>query len=119
MRIQELEEKTKVDGFWDDPKNGKVIMRQIKDVKSWVTAYDEIVKANDDLGVLYEFAKEGEATEEEVDKQYADVLKLVEDLEFRNMLHDEADSRVAQSRRTGPTCSCVCTCATPRLIIIR
>ena len=67
-------------------------MRQIRDVKSWVTAYDEIVKANDDLGVLYEFAKEGEATEEEVDKQYADVIKLVEDLEFRNMLHDEADS---------------------------
>ena len=67
-------------------------MRQIRDVKSWVTAYDEIVKANDDLGVLYDFAKEGEATEEEVDKQYADMIKLVEDLEFRNMLHDEADS---------------------------
>ncbi len=67
-------------------------MRQIKDVKSWVTAYDEIVKSNDDLGVLYEFAKEGEATEEEVDKQYADVIKMVEELEFRNMLHDEADS---------------------------
>lgn len=66
-------------------------MRQMRDVKSWVTAYDNIVKANDDLSVLFDFAKEGEASEEEVDKQYADTLKLVEDLEFRNMLHEEAD----------------------------
>lgn len=86
-----MEEKTHADGFWDDPKAGKLVMRQMRDVKSWVTAYDNIVKANDDLSVLFDFAKEGEATEEEVDKQYADTLKLVEDLEFRNMLHEEAD----------------------------
>lgn len=67
-------------------------MRQLRDVKSWVTAYDVIVSANDDLGVLFDFAKDGEATEEEVDKQYDSVIKLVEELEFRNMLHEEADS---------------------------
>ena len=91
MQIKELDEQTNADGFWDDPKNGKVIMRKLRDVKSWVTAYDEIVKANDDLGVLFEFAKEGEAEEEEVDKQYETTIQLVEDLEFRNMLHEEAD----------------------------
>lgn len=91
-QIAELEEQTKADGFWDDPKNGKVIMRKMRDIKSWVTAYDDIVKANDDLGVLYDFAKEGEATEEEVDAQYDLTIKLVDELEFRNMLHEEADS---------------------------
>lgn len=91
MQIKELDEQTNADGFWDDPKAGKVIMRKMRDVKSWVTAYDEIVKANDDLGVLFEFAKEGEAEEEEVDKQYESTVQLVEDLEFRNMLHEEAD----------------------------
>ena len=91
MQIKELDEQTNADGFWDDPKNGKVIMRKLRDVKSWVTAYDEIIKANDDLGVLFEFAKEGEAEEEEVDKQYETTVQLVEDLEFRNMLHEEAD----------------------------
>ena len=91
-QIAELEEKTKADGFWDDPKNGKVVMHKMRDIKSWVNAFDEIVKANEDLEVLYDFAKEGEATEEEVDVQYAHTLKLVEDLEFRNMLHEEADS---------------------------
>lgn len=91
MQIKELDEQTNADGFWDDPKAGKVIMRKMRDVKSWVNAYDEIVKANDDLGVLFDFAKEGEAEEEEVDKQYETTIQLVEDLEFRNMLHEEAD----------------------------
>lgn len=91
MQIKELDEQTNADGFWDDPKAGKVIMRKMRDIKSWVNAYDEIVKANDDLGVLFDFAKEGEAEEEEVDKQYETTIQLVEDLEFRNMLHEEAD----------------------------
>ena len=91
MQIKELDEQTNADGFWDDPKNVKIIMRKMRDVKSWVTAYDDIVKANEDLGVLFDFAKEGEAEEEEVDKQYEETVRLVEELEFRNMLHEEAD----------------------------
>jgi peptide chain release factor 2 len=45
----------------------------------------------DDLTVLFDFYKEGEATEEEIDKQYASTVGLVEDLEFRNMLRNEED----------------------------
>jgi len=41
--------------------------------------------------VIYEFFKEGEATEEDVDKQYEASLTLVEDLEVRNMLQKEED----------------------------
>ena len=41
--------------------------------------------------VLFEFFGEGEATEEEVDKQYNMSLKLVEDLEFLKMLSGEED----------------------------
>lgn len=66
-------------------------MRKIRDLNSWIKAYNDIVKSNEDLGVLFDFAKEGEATEEEVNRQYDDTVKLVEELEFRNMLHEEAD----------------------------
>lgn len=66
-------------------------MHKIRDLNSWVKAYNEIMKSNEDLEVLFDFAKEGEATEEEVDRQYDDTVKLVEELEFRNMLHEEAD----------------------------
>jgi peptide chain release factor 2 len=45
------------------------------------------VKRNfDDLTVLYEFLKEGESSEEEVEKQYNVTLSLIENLELRNML---------------------------------
>jgi peptide chain release factor 2 len=49
----------------------------------------------DDLTVLYEFYKEGEASEQDVDDQYARSLKLLEDLEFRNMLSEEEDQMSA------------------------
>lgn len=45
----------------------------------------------DDLAVLFDFQKAGEATEEEVDRQMADTTKLVEELEFKNMLSADED----------------------------
>jgi peptide chain release factor 2 len=41
--------------------------------------------------VLYDFCKEGEATEEDVDNQYKVSLSMIEDIEVRNMLQKEED----------------------------
>lgn len=41
--------------------------------------------------MIFDFYKEGEATEVETDKQYASVLTIVEELEFRNMLRTDED----------------------------
>jgi peptide chain release factor 2 len=41
--------------------------------------------------VLYDFFKEGEATEKDVDNQYDSCLTMIEDLEVRNMLRKEED----------------------------
>jgi peptide chain release factor 2 len=41
--------------------------------------------------VLYDFYKEGEATEKDVDNQYDNCLTMIEDLEVRNMLRKEED----------------------------
>lgn len=41
--------------------------------------------------VIFDFYKEGEATEEDVDNQYSRSLSLIEDLEVRNMLQKEED----------------------------
>jgi len=56
-----------------------------------VEAFDEAAAAVDDLQVLADFLKEGEASEEEVEKQYTETLKKIEDLELRNMLRREED----------------------------
>jgi peptide chain release factor 2 len=41
--------------------------------------------------VLYDFYKEGEATETDVDKQFEACLTMIDDLEVRNMLRKEED----------------------------
>ncbi len=45
----------------------------------------------EDLEVLAEFQKEGEATEEEVEAKYQEALKALEDLEFRSTLNKPED----------------------------
>lgn len=45
----------------------------------------------EDLDVLYDFFKEGEATETELDTQYNSTVKTIESLEFKNMLSGEED----------------------------
>ena len=42
--------------------------------------------------MLYEFHKEGEASEEDVQAQYDNCIEKIEDLEFKNMLSAEEDS---------------------------
>lgn len=42
--------------------------------------------------MLFDFHREGEAPEEEVEEQYQKALKLLEDLEFKNMLSGEEDN---------------------------
>ena len=63
----------------------------------------------EDLEVLFEFNKEGEATEEEVDAANEKLVAAVEDLEFKNMLSAEEDSLNAVIQITagaGGTESC-------------
>lgn len=41
---------------------------------------------------MYEFYKSGDATEEETDQEFAKTLKVLEDIEFKNMLRGEEDA---------------------------
>ena len=45
-------------------------MKKVRELKSWIEGYEQVTSAVEDLQVLFDFAKEGEATEEEVDEQY-------------------------------------------------
>ena len=78
-------------GFWDNPKEAEKHMKQIRVLGSWIKAYDQVVSAVGDLQVIFDFYKEGEASEEDAEKQYAETLALIEDLETRNMLRKEED----------------------------
>jgi peptide chain release factor 2 len=63
----------------------------------------------EELQVLYEFYKDGDATEEEVTEQYRQTITHIENLEFKNMLSDEGDALSAVVQITagaGGTESC-------------
>ena len=70
-------------------------MKTLRSKKKWVKDYETAKSQTEDLEVLYEFAKEGDATEEEVQKQYDSTLDVLENIEFRNMLSEEGDEMSA------------------------
>ena len=65
-------------------------MKKVKELKKWIELYGEVHAAAEELELAYEYVKEEIITEEEVDAAYKKALHLLEDLEFRNMLRDEA-----------------------------
>jgi len=84
-------------------------MKSIRVKKNWVKDYNTAHTLVEDLEVLYEFHKEGESTDTDVENQFHKALTLIEDLEFKNMLSDEGDSLSAVLQITagaGGTESC-------------
>ncbi|RLD34605.1 MAG: peptide chain release factor 2 [Bacteroidetes bacterium] len=90
--VEEKELITRQPGFWDDPKKAESKLKEISLDKVWIKAFDKIQTALEDLSVIYDFKKEGEATEEELDEQFKSALTQIEELELKNMLRNEEDS---------------------------
>ena len=84
-------------------------MKGLRSLKKWVSDYNKIVQESEDLEVLMDFFKSGEATGEEVEAKYYHIEQLLEAIEFRNMLSDEGDDLSAVLQITagaGGTESC-------------
>lgn len=84
-------------------------MRRIRTRKSWTESYADCKQAVEDLAVLFEFFKEGESSESEVKTAYDEAVKMIEELEFKNMLSNEEDALSAVMQITsgaGGTESC-------------
>jgi peptide chain release factor 2 len=79
-------------GFWDDPKKAEDLLKQIQSKKIWTEGFKKVSDNVDDLSTLYDFFKEGEASENDVMDQYTIALKQIEDLEFKNMLSGKEDA---------------------------
>ncbi len=77
--------------FWDDAKAAEKHMKMLRELKAWVNDYEEIETQIDDLNVLFDFLKEGEAEQSDIDNLFEDTLKKLDALELRNMLRREED----------------------------
>ncbi len=89
--MQEEELKTQDPEFWNNPKEAEAQMRNIRGIKVWTDGFNQVNQNIEDLLVLYEFLEADEATEEEVDKSFAEAIEMVEALEAKNMLRNEED----------------------------
>ncbi|MBO2544979.1 peptide chain release factor 2 [Salegentibacter sp. BDJ18] len=109
IEISNQEEKTFAPDFWDDPKKAEALMRDLNTEKQWVDEFEKGETLVEDLEVLYEFYKEDEATQKDVEEKHKQALDLTEDLEFKNMLSEEGDKLSAVLQITagaGGTESC-------------
>ena len=109
IEIQNEEEQTFDPNFWNDSKAAEAVMKSLRVKKKWVEDYNISKTLVEDLEVIYDFYKEGEATQENVVMRFDKATALIEDLEFKNMLSDEGDSLSAVLQITagaGGTESC-------------
>ena len=109
MEISNKEEKTLSPDFWNNAEDAELFMRKLQSQKKWVIDFNIIQDKLEDLEVLLEFIKDGEANQDELDILYRETLELFEKLEFKNMLSSEGDNLSAILQITagaGGTESC-------------
>jgi peptide chain release factor 2 len=66
-------------------------LRKVAAIKSWVTDYDAVCKAVEELLLMPEFVEAGLSSEADMEAQYALAMERIEALELRNMLRGEED----------------------------
>ena len=84
-------------------------MKDLRSLKKWVEGYEKATTLTEEAEILYEFFKEGEGTQEQVDTAFQKAKEIIEDLEFKNMLSSEGDDLSAVLQITagaGGTESC-------------
>lgn len=77
--------------FWDDPKAAESHMKMLQEMKSWVNDYEAINTQVEELNVMLEFLKEGEAEQADIDQLFEETEANIEKLELKNMLRRQED----------------------------
>lgn len=109
IEISNEEEKTANPDFWNNSKEAEIVMKNLRFKKKWIDDFENLITHFEEVTILFDFFTEGEATKEEVENLYNTTLKLLESLEFKNMLSDEGDQLSAVLQITagaGGTESC-------------
>ena len=84
-------------------------MKSIRLNKKWINDFKNVKTLIEELLVFYDFFKEGDLSEKELENQYELSSQKIEELEFKNMLSEEGDSLSAILQITagaGGTESC-------------
>lgn len=81
--------------LWNDQEKAQALLKKITSLKKIIASWNEASAACDDLSELYEMAKSEPDSQElfdSVEKDYGDLVKRVDEMEFRRMLSGPDDA---------------------------
>ena len=91
VEFEEEQLRTQAPDFWEDPKRAEEQMKKVKTLERWIKGYENVRRLADELKLAFDFHKDELVTEEEVDTDYNNAIKAIEDLELMNMLRQKED----------------------------
>ena len=66
-------------------------MKELQSLKQWVKDYEKAKSLTEDLEVIFEYFKDGETSEKELNSHFILCSDHIEKIEFKNMLSSEGD----------------------------
>ena len=91
VEFEEEQLRTQAPDFWEDPKRAQEQMKKVKGIERWLKGYKQARECADELQLAFDFYHDEMVTEEEVDTDYAKAVKIIEELELKNMLRQKED----------------------------
>ena len=91
VEFEEEQLRTQAPDFWEDPKRAQEQMKKVKGIERWLKGYKQARECADELQLAFDFYHDEMVTEEEVDADYAKAVKIIEELELKNMLRQKED----------------------------
>ncbi len=86
-----IEEKISDPTVWADAARSQPLMRERKRLESLLADESELARRSDDIEAYFELAREGEATEPDLEREIPALVEYAEKLEARTMLSGETD----------------------------
>lgn len=97
MEVDELEQRTQQNGFWDDNIAAQKVMLEIAERKEWIQLYSDLGRTIDDCEALIALAEEAgdDTMEQDIVRELDSTATNLEQLELRKMLSEPNDERNA------------------------
>ena len=91
VEFEEEQLRTQAPDFWEDVDRAQAQMKKVKGIEKWILGYKDVKQKVDELQLAFDFYKDELVTEEEVDADYSNAIKAIENLELMNMLRQKED----------------------------
>ncbi|HMS97190.1 MAG TPA: peptide chain release factor 2 [Saprospiraceae bacterium] len=92
VQIVDKEQLAADPALWSNSEKAEQLLKELKTHKIWVAKYNDIADVVDETELLYEYQKEGEASEADVDAVYKKAVDILDDIEFRTTLDQPEDA---------------------------